>query len=165
MRSIGAIIILLLMLSVFILDIIDYRLADSYLKIICITSVVIYVVWLPGLMIRFVLYKTVWAKNTISFPHENYEELLSKYMQNSKHVDFLENDNLKLYFNNIGSTYNIRLVNKKNNKSCEIQHKFCNESKLISLWGLIQMNFSQDLTYSGLRFWLDGFEDLKFKKL
>ncbi len=165
MRYIGAIIILLLILPVCILDIIDYRLADSYLKIISITSAVIFALWLLGLIARFVLYKTVWAKNTISFPHENYGESLSKYMQNSEFADFLENDNLKLYFNNIASIYNIRLVNKKNNKSCEIQHEYCSKSKLISLWGLIQMNFNQDLTYSGLRFWLDGFDDFIIKKL
>lgn len=136
---------------------------DFILKFYMLILAVIFVVTVIFLITRFIIYKTWWAYKTIKLsPYEDYSSMLSEYMKVLPFVDSLENDNLVLLYT---KDHIIKAKNKNNNKSYKITQDVFNNSKITTVWGLIQMSFSENLTYGGLRFWLDGFEDIRIYKL
>ena len=95
--------------------------------------------------------------STIPFKFwEQYCDDLAAYMMTNEYAKTLENSNIQVYMNNFGMGLRIRILNKKNNKMLELSPYTLGKSGLellSTVWGIIQMNFNDKITYRGLYAW------------
>ena len=82
------------------------------------------------------------------------------YLKNNNKInEFLENEHCKLLYNDYGNGYQIRIQDKHGRHKIINVQPFSSDKKYVDfvekLWLIIQAYFSKDITFNGIKWWLD----------
>ena len=96
---------------------------------------------------------------------QDYNKALTLYMKNNSFVDFLENTNIKMYLHDFGNGMELRIADKSTNQMyCIVQNNdYKKEEILVTIWGIMQMYFNENITINDIIFWVGLFNHIKIQ--
>ena len=93
-------------------------------------------------------------ENKVKIPLKYEDDEIKRFTKYNKPVDYLENENVLMYFNNYGNGYCIRVKDKvKFNKIIEVATPI-SSNIIATIWIHFQKNFSDKTTYNIIKIWL-----------